>query len=69
MIYTSINYATRCMYLCYSVHCVKILHANKFRMSEMCDERKWIIMHGNKKILFRCFIFSINIELLQQSCS
>jgi hypothetical protein len=42
-IYTYTNYATRCMYLFNSVHCVKIcllLHAHKFRMARMCDERK-----------------------------
>jgi hypothetical protein len=32
----------------------------------MCDERKWIDMYGNKKILFKCFISSINIGSLQQ---
>jgi hypothetical protein len=57
MIYTDTSYATQCRYLCNSVHCVKIcflLHAHKFRMTGMCDERKWIGMHGNKKILFKC---------------
>ena len=57
MIYTDTSYATQCRYLCKSVHCVKIcflLHAHKFRMTGMCDERKWIGMHGNKKILFKC---------------
>jgi hypothetical protein len=51
MIYNDINYATLCMYLCNSVYCVKIcflLHAHKFRMAKMCNEKKWIGMHVNK---------------------
>jgi hypothetical protein len=32
-----------------------LLHAHKFKMAGMCDERKWINM--NEKILFKCFIF------------
>jgi hypothetical protein len=42
------------MYLCNSVPCVKIrflLYAHKFVMAGIFDERKWIGMHGNKKIL------------------
>jgi hypothetical protein len=35
---------------------------------KMCDERKWIGMHENKKI-FKCFIFFINIGSLQQPCN
>jgi hypothetical protein len=52
MIYTDTNYATRCRYLCNSVHCVKIgylVQAHKIRLAKMYDERKWIGMHGNKK--------------------
>jgi hypothetical protein len=26
-----------------------VLHVHKFRMARICDERKWIDMHGNKK--------------------
>jgi hypothetical protein len=58
--------------ICNSVYCVKIcflLHAHKFRMTGMCDERKYIGMNGNKKILFKCFISSMNIGSLQQPCS
>jgi hypothetical protein len=36
MIYTDTNYATRCRYLCNSVHCVKIsflLHTHKLMMA------------------------------------
>ena len=36
----------------YSIYYVKncfLLHAHKFRMTGICDERKWIDMHGNKK--------------------
>jgi hypothetical protein len=52
MIYTDTNYATQCSYLFNLVHCVKIcllFHAYKFRITWMCDERKWIDTHGNKK--------------------
>jgi hypothetical protein len=35
----------------------------------MCDERKYIGMHVNKKILFKYFISSINIGPLQQPCN
>jgi archaellum biogenesis ATPase FlaH len=50
---TDTNYATRCRYLCNEVRYIKIcfmLHAHKFRVTRMCIERKWIDMHGNKKI-------------------
>jgi hypothetical protein len=43
MIYTDTKYATLCRYLYNSVQCVNIcypLHAHKFRMKRMCDERK-----------------------------
>jgi hypothetical protein len=26
-----------------------VLHVHKFRMARICDERKWIDMHVNKK--------------------
>jgi hypothetical protein len=59
MIYSDTNYATRCRYLCNLVHCVKfcfLSHEHKFRMTRMCDERKWIDMHENKK-LYLIFYF------------
>jgi hypothetical protein len=70
MIYTDTKYATWCKYLCNSVYYVKKikLHAHKFGMAGMCDERKWIDMYVNKKILFKCFISSINIGSFQQPC-
>jgi hypothetical protein len=52
-LYTDINYATWCSYLCNTVRRIKIsfmLHVHKFRMTRMCVKRKWIDMHGNKII-------------------
>jgi hypothetical protein len=69
MIYTDTNYATQCIYLCNSIHYVKIyymLHAQN-RMTKIYDERK-MGMHGNKKT-YLMLILSINIESLQQPCS
>jgi hypothetical protein len=69
MIYTDTNYGTRYRYLCSVVHRIKIcfmLHAHKFKMKRMWVERKWIDMHENKKIRFKCLISFINIRSLQQ---
>jgi hypothetical protein len=67
MIYSDTNYATQCRYLCNLVHYVKIcflLHAHKFRMTEMCDEKKLIEMYGNKKSYLNAFIYYVNIGSL-----
>jgi hypothetical protein len=60
MIFSDTNHATLCRYLCNSVHCIKIsllLHAHKFRMTGMCDERKLIDMHGNNKNIVLDVVF------------
>jgi hypothetical protein len=45
-----------------------LLHAHKFRITIMCVERKWIDMHRNKKILFKCFLY-VKVGSLQHPCS
>jgi hypothetical protein len=48
------------MCLCKSVYYIKIcflLHAHKFRMTVLCDERKWIGMHGNRKSYLNALFF------------